>query len=151
MSKRPILLGQNNPLSSRPEHALFPHPPGCTGHRLLELLRKRLPEVTRQQYLAAFDRRNLICGRDWNNGDARIAAAALVAELRHGERTVLALGEAVRLALDLPRRLLHPIRRDGVTWRLLPHPSGRNRWYNEEFSRDVVSLILEEMYEESTR
>jgi len=30
---------------------------------------------------------------------------------------------------------------------MTPHPSGRNHWYNEQFCCDVVSLLLEEMYE----
>lgn len=140
---RPVLLGMNNPLSQRPEHALFPRPSGCTGNRLLRLLQRRVPEATERDYLRAFDRRNLLVGA-WSNARAREAARDLSVPL--AGRTVVVLGGAVRRALGLPEQLVHPVEMDGVTWRQLPHPSGLNHWYNSEECKDVAALLLEELY-----
>ena len=35
---RALLIGEDNPLSAVPEHALFPYPVGCAGHRLAGIL-----------------------------------------------------------------------------------------------------------------
>lgn len=34
---KPLIVGMNNPLSATPEHALYPWPRGCAGHRLYEM------------------------------------------------------------------------------------------------------------------
>lgn len=142
---RPVLLGMNNPLSSDQRHALFPHPPGCTGHRIYELLRTRVPGVTRRQYLDAFDRRNLVAGVAWRMDLARENGARLRQEL--AGRHILVFGEEPRRALDLPKSLVHPlVELDGTTWRQLPHPSGRNLWYNDEKNRALAAALLAELY-----
>lgn len=149
-----VLLGMNNPLSSRPEHALFPYPPGCTGYRLLKLLQRRLPDVGRREYLAAFDRRNLLSRVVWSRDDARVAARKFATNLEeHRGRTIVTLGHEVRSLMGLPDRLIEPIvdRLSGVTWRQLPHPSGRNHWYNDETNADLAALLLEELYQEGAK
>lgn len=143
--KRPILLGMNNPLSSNPRHALFPHPPGCTGWRIWQMLRDFCDEeVTRAQYIAAFDRRNLVDDKVWDRGKALDGVDRLIAAVRR--RTVVVFGEAPRVALRLPKLLMHPQIIDGVTWRQLPHPSGRCRWYNDPENRAVAGALLAELY-----
>jgi hypothetical protein len=142
----------NNPVSSRPEHALFPYPPGCTGWRVLRLLQTRLPSVTRGQYLAAFDRRNLLDAKVWMADDAREAARHFLdldVPLLAG-RTVLVFGAQPRRLLGLPPLLVHPQELRGVTWRQLPHPSGRCRWYNDRRHAAAAALLLEELYVQST-
>jgi hypothetical protein len=135
----------NNPLSSDPRHALYPHPVGCTGWRIWQMLRSRTG-ATRDQYLETFDRRNLLCARSWSASEARAAAQQALTELRGC--VVVVLGEQTREALGHPRRPhVLPHRDDGGTeWRYLPHPSGRCRWYNDPVSRTMVSLLLEELY-----
>ncbi len=123
-----ILLGMNNPLSIKPEHALFPFPVNCTGWRIWQLLRQRMPEVTRKQYLDGFERINLIHSKTWNK-EAALHSAKRLPSLYQG-RIILVFGGEVRDALDLPDVLIHPVRKDGCEWRQLPHPSGRCRWYN---------------------
>jgi hypothetical protein len=140
-----------NPLSRDPEHALYPSPPGCTGHRLWQLLRIRQPGVTEQQYLRAFDRRNLVAGREWDTLTGEMNAVIMTSELWCSGRTVLLLGEKVRRAFGLEKLLVHPQERDGCTWRQLPHPSGRNAWYNAQDNRRVASLLLEELYVAAAR
>src|SRR6266576_4990037 len=111
----------NNPLSSDPRHALFPHPPGCTGYRLWKLLQRRRPDVTRAQYLAAFERMNILSSRAWDRPAAREGAERMRALLRHGYqgRTVLVLGSEPRDMLGLRPLLLHPQTVDGIVWRQL--------------------------------
>lgn len=150
---RPIILGMNNPVSSRPEHALFPYPPGCTGARLLKLLRRRVPDATRQEYLAAFDRRNLLSKLIWSREDAREAADQFL-EVSGPEligRTVLVLGREVASLLGLEEQLVYPLERHGAVWRQLPHPSGRNHWYNNDVCAELAAMLLEELYEQGRR
>ena len=143
--RRTILLGMNNPLSQDPEYALYPAPVGCTGWRIWQLLRRRVPDVTQFQYVRAFDRRNLVTG-EWTPRAAR--AAAIDFTLAARGRNVVVLGAAAAGALGLPMLLIHPQEIGGVTWRQLPHPSGRNRWYNEEANCDLAAMLLESLYRE---
>jgi hypothetical protein len=137
----------HNPIRPEPKYALWPSPPGCTGHRILQFLRRQLPDVTEEQYLETFDRRNLLYETTWDRERARPGAAALQRELEGTRRSVLVLGEEARRLLGLPKRDVE-IRAHGCRWWLLPHPSGRCRWYNADFCKDVASLILQMMYEE---
>ena len=147
--RRPILLGMNNPVY--PDRPLWHEPAGCTGARVLALLRSKRPDVTDKQYLQAFDRRNLLYAAEWDADKAAVAADTLVRGLEDTGRRVLVLGETVRKLVGLPQRArLCEVRWRGCSWRSVPHPSGRCRWYNEAFAREVVSLILQEMYEEAT-
>jgi len=139
-----VLLGMNNPVSSRPEHALFPYPPGCTGYRVWQLLRTRMPDVSRSDYLSGFDRVNLIHSRTWDKA-AALHSARRLPSLYQG-RTILVFGAAVRDALGLPEVLIHPVHKDGCEWRQLPHPSGRCRWYNDPDCAALAAALLEELY-----
>lgn len=142
---RPLLLGMNNPLSDDPEFDLYPYPAGSAGYRLWRLL----PEGTsRAQYLAAFDRRNLLRAREWSAAEARRAAQALLPDLVG--RLVVVLGTEVRSALGLPK--VEPLSINEswlpgspaqLRWVALPHPSGRNLWYNNEANRLRASDLLE--------
>lgn len=140
-----ILLGMTNPLSSRPEHALWPSPPGCTGHRIYEMIRSRLPDVTEKSYRDAFDRRNLVTG-GWSAARGRAAAERLIEEMADSGRTIVVLGDAVRRCLDLPRAPLSTTPLRGAAWVQLPHPSGLNRWYNDEKNRKKVAIMLARLY-----
>lgn len=146
MSPRPILIGINNPISSDPAHVLYPYPVGCTGHRILQMLQSRLPEVTRRDYLNRFERRNLVGMKIVNMSVAKETAAKIQQELWGSGRTVVLFGEEVRRAFAHPRSLLHPQIIGGVTWRQVPHPSGRNQWYNSKENRDLVAMLLEDLY-----
>ena len=146
----PILLGMNNPISSDPCHALFPSPEGCTGPRIWEMLHARTG-ASRSQYLHYFDRRNLVPGEVWSAAQAREHAAVFLRQVRDTGRTVVVLGAEPRDALKLPPLLVKPLHRDGVIWRQLPHPSGRNLWYNAPGNREMAELLLEELYRQSGR
>jgi hypothetical protein len=140
---RPVLLGMNNPLSSEPKHALYPSPPGCTGWRIWNMLNEKTG-CSKSQYLRAFDRRNLVSGRVWSRGEAAEAARVFTDEMVG--REVVVLGEEPRRALGLDKLLIHPQVVFGVTWRQLPHPSGRNPWYNDADCRALAATLLAELY-----
>jgi hypothetical protein len=145
---RPVLVGMNNPLSPHPRHALYPSPPGCTGHRIYEMLRAARPGTTEEEYLAGFDRRNLIGGRTWPTGRGaaqhrRMAADALRATLAGSDRHVVLLGKDVQRAFGV---IMEPLSfersRHGYWVHCVPHPSGLCRWYNEGDNARRVGELL---------
>lgn len=145
MTERPVIIGMNNPVSDDPGHALFPLPPGCTGHRLYEMLRAEMG-ATQREYLHVFDRRNLVIG-EWRLGHARENAALLLPSL--AGRHVVLLGREVVKAFQLPRMQAGAVHRAGdATFYQLPHPSGRNPWYNAEENRRIASELLGRLYRE---
>jgi len=147
VTSRIAIVGMNNPLSSRPEHALWPEPVGCTGWRLWQMTAARTG-ATQADYLRAFHRYNLVAGRNWNQHDARINWRDVMESFLTEEfdRIVL-LGSAVRRCTGL---LLPPVH---VSRPLvcIPHPSGLNRWYNDRRNTEIVELVMEELYWEATR
>lgn len=161
---RPILIGMNNPVSTAPGHELYPLPEGCTGNRLWKMLQWRVPDASMRDYVETFERRNLVRGVDYDGMVARKNARAVVAELGGSGCTVVLLGRAVQAAFHLalaevplltaysgetkglPPLLVYPQQAGGCTWRQIPHPSGRNLFYNDPKNREVVALLLEELY-----
>lgn len=125
-----IILGLTNPYDGE---ALAPNPVGCSGWRLWKMTGLRV-----EDYLA-LDRRNLFHkSTQW---DAFAAGRAFQASLQPGE-TVIALGDEVRMALRLPRQLILPMTIAGVTYRQIPHPSGRNLFYNDPVNLTLVETML---------
>jgi hypothetical protein len=133
----------NNPVSSEPGHELYPAPPGCTGHRIWMMLNSKTG-ASKSQYLRTFDRRNLVSGKTWSRGRAVEAGRVLIEELVG--REVVVFGEEPRRALGLQKLLIHPQVMFGVTWRQLPHPSGRCLWYNDPDCRALAAALLAELY-----
>ena len=86
--------------------------------------------------------------------DAHREVLGLLDDLHDSGRTIVLLGNAVREAFSralggsLPPVLIHPQTVGGCTWRQIPHPSGRNLYYNAEANRKVVELLMEELYVE---
>lgn len=78
------------------------------------------------------------------------AAAEPILRLMEGRATVL-LGAAAPQALGLARPPWCLWQRLGLfdpvgTWCVIPHPSGRNRWYNSEENLSQVRSLLETVY-----
>lgn len=142
---KPMLIGMNNPLSTRPGYELYPAPEGCTGHRIWQMLTSRT-DCTRMDYIQTFERRNLVVGIHYDRAAAKKSAGKIVQELFGTRRTIVVLGEDVRKAFGLEKNLIHPQEMHGCTWRQLPHPSGRNLWYNSESNRVAAAMLLEELY-----
>lgn len=147
---RPVILGMNNPRSDDPDHALWPHPNGCTGYRLWQMLNQADPSVTKERYLLAFDRRNLLGTRKWDAAKARMEAGRLLMGVDFMAREVLVLGDEVRRAFELPKKPLGCVDMYNATWWQIPHPSGLNRFYNSESNRAAVATVLKGLYDRST-
>lgn len=150
---RPVLVGMNNPLSADPAHALYPHPDNCTGWRVWQMVRLVAGDATRAQYLAAFERVNVLPGRVWDRRAAMLAGPRLRQELVEAGRTFVALGAATREALDMPLTEPGEWREyaSGAATAWLPHPSGRNRWYNDPWNKGAAVRLLGDLYLEHAR
>ncbi len=78
--------------------------------------------------------------------EARAAVEYLAPEL--DGRFVVVLGTEVRSALGLPQAEPLSINRGSChgaqfVWMAFPHPSGRNRWFNNAFNRARASAALD--------
>lgn len=142
---KPILLGMANPHSDDPALALAPDPPGSAGWRLWKMLSDHRG-VERDEYLARFDRRNLLPGRDWDAGAAAVAGRGFVSALKPGSAVVVLGQEAWRaLGLGLKPKPASSRRASSSRWIYLPHPSGRNLWYNDALNRWTAAALLAEL------
>lgn len=142
---RILLLGEDNPLSAAPEHALYDDPPGCAGWRL-----RRIFGLSSDDYLA-LDRTNL-CTPAWNLRLAR-ERAALLTGVGAPWKVIVALGAKVRSALA--RALSQPRFEEWQVWIderpvtapaptivCLPHPSGRCQAWTLPGARDRARGLL---------
>lgn len=142
-----ILIGQapgRYPHHDPDRHALFPYPSGCTGSRLKELM-----GLSRGRYLA-IKRRNLlpyypggsVTGDNFPIAEARRRAEDMEPELQG--RCVVFVGYAVARAFGyeefVPLVWYHHGR--GYRWCVVPHPSGRNRWWNNPDNRAMGERFL---------
>lgn len=148
IDRRPVLVGMNNPTSGRARYALWPDPVGCSGWRLWKMLQS-VSGADQSQYARAFDRRNVLEGRSWDLGRARVQGARLLAGLE--DRTVLLLGRPTLAALALPNApaLVWQTGEGLRRWCYLPHPSGLNQWYNDTLNALLAALRLEQLYADS--
>lgn len=143
----PILVGMLNPHTLDPKMALAPirgAKNGATaGMKLFMLLNQRRP-VSRREYLDRFDRINLCLGT-WSEDHARRRAIELERTWR--DRHVVLLGAAVRTAFEIPSRgPLNIYERNSNTFFMLPHPSGKTIWYNDEVNRARAADLLAQLY-----
>lgn len=130
---RPIILGIDNPHRGE---ALAPHPPGCAGWNLW-----KISDLSMREYEEAFDRRNLMT--KWDSGKAHEAGRQFHNSLPRGSN-VIVLGQAVKEALGLRDAVIvHPTEIDGITYRVIPHPSGRNLFYNNPINRMMIRILLQ--------
>lgn len=141
--KRVTLIGMNNPLHRDKDMALWPDPVGCTGWHLWKLASARTG-CTRQEYVDAFCRVNLLSTRKWEPRLAEQGWRELESWVLANSDVVVLLGAAVRRAVlrDIPAP---EIGFDG-SLALLPHPSGLNRWYNGRVNRAMAEILMEELY-----
>jgi hypothetical protein len=131
---KPVILGMN----SRTGEALGLLPTTGAGCRLW-----KCTGMTLREYLDAFDRMNLLEEPEWVAERARVAAAKIKERLKG--RRVIVLGSQAWTALGLPKKnLMEPhFATDGTRWIMLPHPSGKNLWYNDAANREKVRRFFE--------
>lgn len=133
---KPLLVGEQNPYGADPRYALYPAPAWSVGAHLC----RGVLGLTAHEYLRAFDRVDLVAGR-WSLPQARLAAAALV----HPRRVLL--GARVCAAHGVPFEPFHHVSSSAGWWGVvLPHPSGRSRFWNDpravERARSAVRKLL---------
>lgn len=148
---RPMLIGMNNPLSSMVGHELFPAPEGCTGHRLWVMLNEASGgRILRKQYLDRFERRNLVTGQTWSKTLGRQRASEITSEVFGTGRKIALFGKEVHRAFGFKIEGVDLTQIDamGCTWWCVPHPSGRNLWYNVPENRAEVGRLMLELYNE---
>jgi hypothetical protein len=94
--------------------------------------------LSRAEFLAAFRRKNVLDGGEWDRVEAARAATRM--KLR-GD--VVVLGKSAWRALGLPRSpFFSEIVTGAATFHLVPHPSGRCRVYNALATRRATGRLL---------
>lgn len=134
----------SKPLTGRPmrrmlETAGIPCPSETNAVRLFAL----------RVYAATFARVNLVReypGRLWPRERARAQAEVISRRMRHGRRLLL-LGRKVAAAFDHEAAWFEW--RDGAC--VMPHPSGRNRWWNDLGNRAAARRFLAGLFLEAIR
>lgn len=157
---KPIIVGLYNPYSDQVNDALVPYPDASAGGRLFSMLNKIdisyldhrafNASAHKSVYVQRLDRRNLcheLHGGRTQRLFARMAANEMLLTFPDGA-TVILLGREVFSAFNsclgnqLQLTLIHPQVADGITWRWLPHPSGRSQIYNSPVMRTLAGLLL---------
>lgn len=172
---KPLLIGLQNPYSPEPRNALVPFPSRSAGGRLWSVL-NALPTtahqgldawkaaVERDIYAKSFSRYNLLPPDEQpTRKNCRKAAAEMLPLIAEGSLVILlgidvltAFSSALckghkRLEHDEVLRpvFIHPQVVGGVTWRLLPHPSGRSILFNDPITRTLAGLALSDVLHHS--
>jgi hypothetical protein len=138
---RPYLVGINNPQSSDPRFALYPHNEKAAGYRLWRMVRA-ISGISREDWLRRTQRNNLLTDtvlpRDYKTG-ARRRADWLQGMIR--SRVTILIGQDVADAFG---HRSPPLVWKG-TWAMIPHPSGRNHAYNDPVLRMAVGIFLSDV------
>ena len=126
-------------------HALFPHPANCTGHKLW-----KMTGLSRGDYVK-ITRRNVVAlwpGDGFFPVDIARKGAAVLRPLLAGHHVVF-MGRVVATVFGHYKPELLTWRtlggETGYTWVVLPHPSGRNRWYNDATNRGAAELLMRQV------
>ena len=152
---KPIIVGESNPFGGDEHFALYPEPAGCSGDRLCGFV-MGLRRIT---YMLEFERANLVRGR-WSMRAARARAQELTklsdedrAKLERFEigrqiedlvelRTFILLGRRVAEAFGWKEAPQIGIAQRYHFFVFLPHPSGRNRIWNDPDSVRGCRAVL---------
>lgn len=140
---RPCIVGYNNPRSADPEQALYPHDRGAAGHRLWRMVHAACG-VPVAAWLAGTRRVNLVDDTVLPSGHQELAsdAAAVLVDMVAAPCYVL-------LGADVARAFGH--RAEPFVWDgsciMIPHPSGRNHFYNDTANRLATGVLLSEILE----
>lgn len=137
-----LIVGEHNPLSSDPEHALYDLPVGCSGHRL----RTRILGLSRASYhdpglvrrVNLYDSADASVARGERRAERIVAAGSLYS-------VVVLLGVKVRAAFGGRPEFFRSEVRGRATLLSLPHPSGLCHEWNDECAATVARVTLREL------
>jgi len=171
---RTLLVGLDNPHSTDPKNALAPLPANATGSRIVEMIQTSLTDYTMRDYLRDFDRLNLYpikaaaSGKGATKTDRLMAQWCLMVAVVAGYDNIVLFGNRVRAAfadiVELDADLALDYRTIDADWLVkghrltffaVPHPSGRNRWYNDKRNQvavgDTLMRLRERRHKERSR
>lgn len=138
-----LLVGEDNPYGSDPRYALYPYPAHSAGGRLCHKLFKMHPHV----YIRVFSRVNL-CSQKWGIQEARETAQGIL-RVPAGSKPVVLFGSKVAQAFGIGAGVrwlgdeeAPPMTIEGHQIFLVPHPSGRNRIWNDPKAQERAWRIL---------
>lgn len=142
-SRRVLVVGEDNPLSSHPEHALFNSPSGCAGHRL----QSKVMRLESRTYLALW--RTNLCSPTWNAKEALHRWFRLTASDVPWTK-IVCLGAKVSGVASVKKNEMYEVSRLDVGCRTfsvlrLPHPSGRCFEWNDETSYHLAMIGLKKL------
>ena len=140
---KPLLVGEDNPYGTDPRYALYPMPLYSAGGRLCH----EILQLSTKEYIKTFDRVNL-CSEKWSLKEARGKAFDLLVTRGVGQHDHFVLfGSKVCKAFNQEFKPFEsvifptgPAREVLLT--ILPHPSGRNRIWNEPGSIEKAREML---------
>lgn len=152
-----LLVGLDNPQSTDPRYALFPAPEKCTGWRIWKFINEADPNFTKAMYQRITKTNLFPVGPapkkiSFAHG---YAGAVLRVQLASQARRVILLGNQVRDSVMAPDTQEMPdmmefvgLPGSGMTvYAWIPHPSGRNHFYNDAKSRrKVANWLLNEVH-----
>ena len=153
---RPLLIGAAPGPNTKREHPLLCLPRTSAGARLKDLM-----GLTSSQYIRTFDRINLVAdfpgktsrGDKFPLPQARATARAMQPLL--AGRTVFLVGSGPRDAFgftDLDWHTWTTCPEWGLTrYAAVPHPSGRNHWYNKPLHRQQAEEFWSTFLDESSK
>lgn len=133
----PIIVGEQNPYGDEAKYALYPLPAHATGGRLCRLILG----MSTLQYMRSFERLNLLGPGKWKPAEAEASASRIVAArpgglfILLGARVTDAFGLSAKRGMGVPE--FGTAETAGRRFLRLPHPSARNRAWNdpESFAR----------------
>lgn len=136
MSELVLIIGEA-PSLGHPDTPLE----GSVGKRLAEYA-----GLTWREYLDRTERRNIFPTHvdPWPRDVAKARAEEVFPSLI-GRRTIL-LGQRVADAFNFHWPLLNWISVGGVTVAVVPHPSGRNLWWNDAVNRSQARRFLRQTF-----
>jgi hypothetical protein len=135
------LIGPNETRASDPTKSLWPGPVDTVGWHLFCMLRDRLG-VNENDYLRAFHRYSLGTQRFYHQDNMRREWIQIENHLTTKFSTIILVGRTVKLAAGLPLPELY-FSRTIIT---LPLPSKYSLFYKNKRNREIVGLVLGELY-----
>jgi len=146
-SHRLALVGEAPGPHTHADMPLYPFPMQSAAGRLLAMLREL--GWTRGDYLRTFARANLLGyypGASFPVGRARPEAPLLAQRL--APRPLILLGRGVAMAFRFPTDEVlcwqdYVLEHTLVRAAIVPHPSGRNLWYNDPANRRAAAEFID--------